>query len=569
MRMINNLKGARPPKVITDLRHLVESGAENFGDKTLYFYRDVNGEQAEYSYARLNSDIKAMGTAFHKLGISTKNVAVSGDTHPYYIATYITMVTGNGCIVPIDRDISIEATVDFLRLAECTAYVYTKAQREKAEKIAELMPEMQYFIPLEPDGDSVFSERVITIDQILEMGEKALEEGCTDFVNTELDMEKMSALLFTSGTTGTSKGVMLSHKNLAAATNASVLSMSYDDRNTFVSVLPPHHSYEMTCGHLAIMDLGAQIFINDSLKHVMKNFQNFKPNALMLVPLFLETMHKRIWEEVRKKGMEKQLRALMKMNSAMLACRIDVRSKLFQKVTGAFGGNLKSIVCGGAPLSPDLIKDFYAFGITVLEGYGITECAPLVAVNSPGKVKFHSVGTPVKGCQVMIDKADDEETGEILVKGDNVMMGYYKNPEATAEVFTEDGWFRTGDIGYMDEDGYIFITGRKKNVIILSNGKNVFPEELEEHLSYVPCILESVVLTRENDLGEQTITAIIVPNMDMFKDSTKDDIYADIKTAVNNINKNLPSFKQIRKIEVRYEPFERTTSKKIQRFKVN
>ncbi len=568
MKMINNLKGAHPPKVITDLRHLVVSGAENFGEKTLYFYKDINGEVAEYSYLRLKEEIEHIGTGFYKLGISNKNIAVSGDTHPRYIATYISVVCGNGCIVPIDKELSVEATVDFLRLAECEAFVYTKAQREKAEKIAELMPEMKYFVPLEPDGDSVFSERVILVDDLIAMGKAALEEGCEDYINTELEMEKMSALLFTSGTTGTSKGVMLSHKNLAAATNASVLSMSYDERNTFVSVLPPHHSYEMTCGHLAIMDLGAQIFINDSLKHVMKNFQNFKPNALMLVPLFVETMHKRIWEEVRRRGMEKQLRALMKINGAMLACRIDVRSKLFKQVTGAFGGNIKSIVCGGAPLSPDLIKDFYAFGITVLEGYGITECAPLVAVNSPGKVKFHSVGTPVKGCQVMIDKAEDEETGEILVKGDNVMMGYYKNPEATAEVFTEDGWFRTGDIGYMDDEGYIFITGRKKNVIILSNGKNVFPEEIEEHIAAVPCILESVVLTRENDNGDQLITAIVVPNMDMFKDKTKDDIYAEIKSAVNDINKNLPSFKQIRKIEVRYELFERTTSKKIQRFKV-
>ena len=568
MRMINNLKGAHPPKVITDLRHLVTSGAECFGEKTLYFYRDVNGEEAQYTYKQLKEEVEYIGTALLKLGISDKAVAVSGDTHPRYIATYISMVAGNGCIVPIDRDISIDATVDFLRLAECQAYVYTKAQSEKAVMIAERMPEIKYFIPLEPNGDSVFSEKVITIDALLEMGRKALEEGCTDYVNTELEMEKMSALLFTSGTTGTSKGVMLSHKNLTAATNASVLSMSYDERNTFVSVLPPHHSYEMTCGHLAIMDLGGQILINDSLKRVMKNFQTFKPNALMLVPLFVETMHKRIWEEVKKRGMEKQLRLLMKLNSAMLTCRIDVRSKLFKQVTGAFGGNLKSIVCGGAPLSPELIKDFYAFGITVLEGYGITECAPLVAVNSPGKVRFRSVGTPVHGCTVKIDKAPEEETGEILVKGDNVMLGYYKNPEATAEVFTEDGWFRTGDIGYMDKDGDIYITGRKKNVIILSNGKNVFPEEIEEHLSSIPSILESVVLTRENDAGEQIITAIVVPNMDILADKTKEEVYAEIKSAVNGVNKNLPSFKQVRKIEVRYEPFERTTSKKIQRFKV-
>jgi long-chain acyl-CoA synthetase len=288
----------------------------------------------------------------------------------------------------------------------------------------------------------------------------------------------------------------------------------------------------------------------------------------MLVPLFLETMHKKIWDEVRKKGMEKQLRALMKMNRALLAVRLDARNKIFGQVRAAFGGNLKSIVCGGAPLSPELIKDFYAFGITVLEGYGITECAPLVSVNSPGKIKFRSVGTPVKGCQVKIDKNPEDETGEILVKGDNVMMGYYKNEEATAEVFTEDGWFRTGDIGYMDDDGYIFITGRKKNVIILSNGKNVFPEELEEYLATIPCILESVVLARKNDAGEQTITAIVVPNEELMEGKSKDEVYTEIKDAIQKINAKLPSFKQIRKIEVKNEKFERTTSKKIQRFKV-
>ncbi len=569
MKMINNLKGAKPPRVISDLRDLVISDAERFGDKALYIYKNENGDFAEYSFNRLRDDMNAIGTALSSFGISDKNIAVSGDTHPLWIASYLAVVNGNGCIVPIDKELTDEATCEFLRLAECCAFIYTKAQNERAKYIAGAVPEIKYFIAIEPDRDYKFADNVYTMEQIIEIGRKELDAGNRSYLDVKLEMNKMSALLFTSGTTGTSKGVMLSQHNLAAATNASVLSMSYDDRNTFVSVLPPHHSYEITCGHLAIMDLGAQIFINDSLKHVMKNFKSYSPNALMLVPLFVETMHKKIWDEIRKKGVEKQFKALIHINSALLTVRIDIRSKLFKKVTEAFGGNLKSIVCGGAPLSPDLIKDFYAFGITVLEGYGITECAPLVAVNSPGKVKFHSVGTPVKGCSVRIDKAPDEETGEILVKGDNVMMGYYKNPEATAEAFTEDGWFRTGDIGYMDDEGYIFITGRKKNVIILSNGKNVFPEELEEYLSAVPCILESVVLTRANDAGEKTITAVVVPNEELLSGKTKEEVYAEIKSAVNEINRKLPSFKQIRRIEVRYEKFERTTSKKIQRFKVN
>ncbi|MGM9682224.1 MAG: AMP-dependent synthetase/ligase [Eubacteriales bacterium] len=569
MKMINNLKGAKPPKVITDLRHLVNSGAEEFGDKSLYIYKDASGEYVGYSYIQLRDEMNAIGSAFMKLGIADCSIAVSGDTHPRWIATYLATVNGNGCIVPIDKELSDESTADFLKLSEAVAFVYTEAQNERAERIAAMLPNIKYYIAINPSENYKFADNVYTMDEIIEMGKAELDGGNTAYLELELQTEKMSALLFTSGTTGTSKGVMLSHHNLTAATNASVLSMSYDDRNTFVSVLPPHHSYEITCGHLAIMDLGAQIFINDSLRHVMKNFKSYKPNALMLVPLFVETMHKKIWEEVRKKGLEKQFKAIIKLNSALLCAHIDVRNKLFGKVTEAFGGNLKSIVCGGAPLSPQLIKDFYAFGITVLEGYGITECAPLVAVNSPGKIKFRSVGTPVKGCSVRIDKKPEEETGEILVKGENVMLGYYKDPQATAEAFTEDGWFRTGDIGYMDDEGYIFITGRKKNVIILSNGKNVFPEELEEYLAAVPCILESVVLTRKNDAGDKTITAIVVPNMEVLAGKEKEEIYAEIKAAVNKINQSLPSFKHIRRIEVRYEKFERTTSKKIQRFKIN
>jgi long-chain acyl-CoA synthetase len=315
------------------------------------------------------------------------------------------------------------------------------------------------------------------------------------------------------------------------------------------------------------MNIGGQILINDSLKRVMKNFQNFKPNALMLVPLFVETMHKKIWEEVRKKGLEKQLRLLMKLNSAMLTFRIDVRSKLFSQVTGAFGGNLKSIVCGGAPLSPELIKDFYAFGITVLEGYGITECAPLVAVNSPGKVKFHSVGQPVKNCRVMIEKQDEsDETGEICVNGDNVMMGYYKDPEATAEVFTEDGWFRTGDIGYMDSDGYVYITGRLKSVIVLENGKNIFPEEIEEYLGDIEEIAEAVVVGRGKATEAVILTAVVFPDATKFPEgTTKERMHAIISERINELNSKLPIYKHIKAVELRDTEFEKTTSRKIRR----
>lgn len=568
MRMKNNLKGAVPVRPVENLRHIVYRNDEEYGDKTLYWYKEDKEDFHEYSYHRMRVEVDAIGTAFAELGVMDAGIAITGDVHPRFFATYYAATTGGGYAVPIDRDINPDQTVNFIIRAEAKAVVYTRNQNRKIAEIADLLPDVKYFIPIQPEENFRFSDKVKTIDEIIELGRESLEKGNRSFVDHKIDMSKMSALLFTSGTTGTAKGVMLSHKNLTAAANASVLSMSYDMNNTFVSILPPHHSYEITCGEMAIQMLGAEILINDSLKHIMKNFAWYKPNALMLVPLIVETMHKKIWDEVKKRKMEKKLKFAMGLSNFLLFFGIDMRQKLFAQVTGAFGGNLKSIVCGGAPLSPQIIKDFYAFGITVLEGYGITECAPLVAVNSPGKVRFHSVGQPVKGCRVRIDKQDEsDETGEICVKGDNVMMGYFKDPEATKEAFTEDGWFKTGDIGYIDKDGYIFITGRKKNVIILSNGKNVFPEELEEHIAPVPEILEAVVTVRETN-GEPVLTAICVPNPDLVTETDDERVYAIMKSKIDEINKTLPSYKKMLRVEVRREPFERNTAKKIMRYKI-
>ena len=546
MRMINNLD-AKPPKIIKDLRDLPRGCAEIFGDNPLYYYIE-DRQTKSFSFSQLWTNMNRLGQALDKLGLLGKHVAVMGEVHPAYTTTYLSVVNGNGVIVPLDKDISPEELNGFFEFTDAEALFYTGGINKHIAEIAKRSPSIKYFVAIQPDETPFPDKRFLSYEDVLKIGDKELAAGNDSYQHIELDMEKMCAIICTSGTTGTSKGVMLSQNNLTAATNSSCLSMSYDDKNTFVSVLPAHHTYEMTCGHLALMNIGASVLINDSLKHVLKNISEFKPNALCMVPLFLETMHKKIWAEIRKQGMENKVRAAMKVNAGLLNVGIDIREKLFGKITAAFGGNLKSIVCGGAPISPEIIKDFYHFGITVLEGYGITECSPLVAVNRPGKVKFHSVGTPVQNCEVMIDYDPGQETGEILVKGENVMLGYYKNPSATEAVFTEDGWFRTGDIGYMDKKGYIFITGRKKNVIILSNGKNVFPEELEEHLSKNPEILESVVLGRQKeDSDEIVITAIVVPNRDVetLKGLTDAQIEEKMKEIVTLTNKKLPSFKHM------------------------
>ncbi len=557
------------PKIITDLLQLVRTGAECFGDKDIYIYQE-NKEEKHVSYTQNYNNVLNFGTILCKLGLAGKNIAVVGDTHPYYMATFISVISTNGTIVPLDKDLKDETLIDFMNIAEVSAVIYTENFNNRLINYKDKLPTVEYFFPIADYSEDCSAEYVIPYSKALEDGEALRNGGNTSFTDIDIDINHLGAILFTSGTTGTSKGVMLTHKNFVAAANGSVQSMThFNENNVFVDCLPMNHSYEITCGQLAIQNLGATMVINDSIKNVMRNFAKYKPNALMLVPLYVETMHKKIWSEIDKKGMRKTVTAAMKLSNALLKVGIDLRSKLFSQITGALGGNLKHIVVGGAPMRPEIIKDFRTFGIYILEGYGITECSPLVAVNRLGKEKAHSVGPAVECCEVRIDKQPGEETGEIVVKGENVMLGYYKNPEATAEVFTEDGWFKTGDIGYMDKDNYIFITGRKKNVIILSNGKNVFPEEIEEHLSVkFDIIAESVVIGRANDSGEVVITSLIYPNPEFSKDKTKEEVLEAVKATVNDVNKSLPVYKQIRDIEIRDTEFEKTTTRKIKRFLV-
>jgi len=559
----------KPQTIINDLRHLVYSSAEEFGDKALYIYKEDKGEKT-FTYNDRLTYMNRLGTAFAEIGLLGKNVAVIGETHPYYAVTYLTVVNGNGIIIPLDKEITEDEIINFINISEASAIAYTESFNKKLIKFAEKVPNVQYFIPFYPATEDLTNPKVKPIGDLFEMGKISLEHGNRKYLDIELDMKKMCSLLFTSGTTGTSKGVMLSQHNLTSNTNDACKATPYDYTSTFVSVLPIHHSYEMLCSHLATTNLGTTTFINDSLKNVAKNIASFKPNSLVLVPLFAETMHKKIWSEIDKKGMRTKVELAMKLCEGLLTMGIDLRKKLFGQITDAFGGNLTSIICGGAPVSPQIIKDFYLFGIIILEGYGITECSPLVAVNGINKNRMKSVGPIVEQCEVKIDKKPDEITGEICVKGENVTSGYYKNEAATIDAFTDDGWFRTGDIGYVDEDGFLYITGRKKNIIILSNGKNIYPEEIEEYLSRCPLIKESIIVGRSNENNDIVITAIIHPDYEneALAGKSPEEIYDIIKSEVNEINKKLPVFKQVREIEIREIEFEKTTSKKIKRYKI-
>lgn len=554
------------PSPIRDLKQLVNVNAEEYGDKPLYCYKSGK-EIKTFSYKEMKETVDALGTALAEMGLMGKNIAVIGEANPYYMATYFAAANGGGAAIPLDKELDVETIAAFMDIAEAQLIVYTESFNKKMPEIAKHTKTAKYFVPIVPDNDNMPTEYFVAISDIIAIGKEALENGNRTFVDHTPEQDAMAAMIFTSGTTGTSKCVMLSQKNLASNCNACVDATSFDRDCTFVSVLPMNHSYEVTTEHLALARYGATTFLNDSIKNALKNFNYFKPTSLLLVPLFVETIHKRIWKEIDKKGKTKTVKFAIKLSNALRKVGIDLRRKLFKEVLSALGGNLNMVICGGAPLSKQLIRDFDAFGIDIYEGYGITECSPLVAVNRYGKKRLGSVGPSVICCEVKIDKNPDEKTGEILVKGDNVMLGYYKNEEATAEVFTEDGWFKTGDIGYTDKDGYIYITGRKKNVIILSNGKNIFPEELEEHLSHNEIVGECVVIGRSSpESGETVITAVIYPNQELTFKKSSDEIYAMVKDAVDQTNKSLPTFKRIAAFDIRDTEFEKTTTRKIKRF---
>ena len=550
-----------------DVNDLLEC-IKSHGDKLCYRYFEL-GELKEMNYAEVYQMINRVAAAFDKMGLVGKRVAVIGDTSPQWICTYIGALASGTIIIPMDKELALPEIEKFLEIVEADAVVYSKSFNEKFVTTIGSHPTLKYFIPINSDYDSSFSEKVIPFADFLEVGQKALEDGYT--IGMVKNRDAMCEMLFTSGTTGTSKCVMLSQKNIFAAVSAAIDTVCFSSDDVLVSVLPVHHTYELMC-LLSELAYGMTTGINDSLRHVMKNFQLFKPTGLVLVPMFLNTMYKRIWSEAERTGKAKVLKAALATSRGLMNLGVDMRKTLFKSVVDAFGGRLDHIICGGAKLNPDLIVAFEEFGISVFEGFGITECSPLVSVTPYYARKLGAIGPNVPCCRVRIDPNGEETPegyvmGEVQVKGDNVMMGYYNNPEANAEAFTNDGWFRTGDVGYLDCDNYIYITGRIKFVIVLENGKNVFPEEIEEYLDTIETISECCVIGRKNpDSDEIILTAVVYPDYSKFPKDVDDETIKDsIRKSINLTNKKLPTYKQIKAVEIRKTEFEKTTTRKIKR----
>lgn len=567
MKKIPNRKRIESDYKLNEVNDLLRN-IESHGDKVAYKYFE-NDKLNQITYAEFANMIKAVAAGFDKIGLTGKRVAVIGDTCPQWLATYVGALCAGTVIIPMDKELAVPEIEKFLTGVEAEAIVYSKSFNEKFLSVINTHPTLKYFIPISAEYGENFSDKVIPFAKLIENGNENIKAGYV--ISEEHDKENMCEMLFTSGTTGTSKCVMLCQKNIFSTVESALATVCFVPEDVVLSVLPVHHTYELMC-LLAEMVLGATICINDSLRHVMKNLMLFKPTGIVLVPLFLNTMYRKIWSEAEKTGREKILRNGIKISGGLRKVGIDIREKLFKSVRDAFGGNLDHIICGGAKLNPELIDAFEEFGMSIFEGFGITECSPLVSVDRYYDRRPGSVGPAVPSCEVRIDPngdltAEGFDMGEIQVKGDNVMLGYYNNDEANADVFTEDGWFRTGDVGYLDEDGYIYITGRIKFVIVLENGKNVFPEEIEEYLEVIDTISEACVIGRKaEDSDTINLTAVVYPNFAKFpKDATDDEIKDSIRKSINAVNKKLPSFKQIKAVEIRKTEFEKTTTKKIKR----
>ena len=565
IKIQNHKNTNRPLPTITDVRDYLEVVGTH-GDKVAFRYLEKK-EIIDVTYAEFVNKVMTMSAGLEAHGLSGKRIAIIGETSVEWFATYLAVLATSGVVIPMDKELAISEISAFLDSVEANAIVYSKTFNEP---FSPYINEKKYrtYVPMVAEENET-RENVISLSTVMASGTEGLANGYE--LPKVKRCDELAEMLFTSGTTGTSKCVMLCQRNIFAVVAAAVNTVPFEKDDTIVSVLPVHHTYELACT-LAGMYIGMEIAINDSLRHVIRNFALFKPTGLVLVPLFVNTINKKIWSEAQKQGKTKLLKNAIKTSEMLRAVGIDMRKKLFTSVTSSFGGRLVKIICGGAKLNPELIETFEAFGISIYEGFGITECAPLTAVTPYYARRIGSIGTCVPCCRMRVEpngQTTEEgfELGEIQVKGHNVMMGYYNNPEATAEVFTDDGWFRTGDIGYVDEDGYYYITGRSKFVIVLENGKNVFPEEIEEYLSNIEGVAENVVLGRKAENSDEIIlTAIIYPDSAVYVNGeTSEDILKDLNAKVTALNRNLPSFKQIKKVELRETEFVKTTSKKIKR----
>jgi long-chain acyl-CoA synthetase len=544
-----------PTEEILDLRQLVDRAAAKYGNKPLLSWFQGEETLLIKTYQDFLDDINALGTALAERGYKGHHIAVLGANSYAWLVVFLAVVNGNNVVVPLDKGLSAPELRHILADAGCTILFHDHGHEALVRQLRPVLPDLACTVSLDGTAGDESS-----LEQYLTRGRLLLGGGDTTFTGLRTDRDTMAMLMYTSGTTGVSKGVMLSHRNVAASIVGSCKTIWFPGDT--VAVLPFHHVLGFFSVFLAIQS-GLRVHLNLDLWDLSRDMELARPRIMALVPLFVERLHKKIWDRAEEKGRAGQLRFLLHLSRLLCRLGIDLRRVFFRQVLKAFGGDIQVIFCGGAPMDPAYERAMRDFGITFVFGWGITECSPGVSSNRAHWYRLRSVGHPFPGTEVAVLNPDKNGEGELAVRGDNVMLGYYKNPEATAGALV-DGWFHSGDCGRIDRDGFIFLTGRLKNVIILSNGKNVYPEEIEMALqSQIKGIAEVVV----REAGRK-IVAEIYPDSEHMEKERISDAEAHFRRHVAEVNKTLADHKRIGGVVIRQTEFEKTTTKKIKRHAV-
>lgn len=549
---------AYPVEPFASLKDMLYKAVLKTPDKAVFKFKEKK-EIREVTYTEFLEDVNSLGTALCDLEVKNTHVAMLGSNSYKWLNVYLTVLLSDNVFVPIDKELPFADIINVLNQSNSTVLFYDKKYEKDIKENLDKLSDIKYFIGLDRTEDE---DNFLCFNAFLEKGRELFRGGKTEFSELENDTMALKMIVYTSGTTGMAKGVMLSERNLMGCVYWGLRRATIF--TTCLSVLPYNHTYEAVAGILVAIYKNVTICINESLKAILKNLQTYKPDYIYLVPAFTELFYKKIWAGIEEKGKTGLIKFAIKLSNALCKVGIDLRRKLFAEIHEQFGGELREIICGGAPIRPEVGKFFNDIGIILLNGYGISECSPLVSVNPLYFNDCATVGFPLECVEINIADKDADGIGEICVKGDIVMMGYYKQPEITKEVLSEDGWFKTGDYGMLNEYGQLIITGRKKNLIVLDNGKNIFPEEIEGYIQSIPYVKEVVVYGIKNSDGiEDRIAAEVFLDAEMTAEF--EDVKAAVKADIAAKTAELPTYKKISEIVIRDKEFEKTTTNKIKR----
>ena len=557
------------------IKEIFINSSKEYADRTFLLEKfNPKDDWTEITYNQFKNEVIGLGTALtRKLNLKDKRVVIIGEnTHHWYVS-YMTMLCGVGIAVPVDKELPENEIENVIRRSKASAVIFSTKKAEVIKKVAENLSEVKYFIQM--NSKSEIEGRFVGLDYLIEEGKALVNGGDNNFMNIEIDPDEFKVLIFTSGTTSNAKGVMLCNRNLAQNVNAATAYVKLTPEDRLMSILPLHHTYESSIGFLLPFAMGCSISVCQGLKHIVSDLKETKPTALLTVPLLVENLYKKINANIVKSKKDGLVNSMIHLTNALKTVGVDIKRKVFNEIYENLGGRIRIIVSAAAPIDAKIGKWIEDIGILFLQGYGLTETAPIAALTPDFETKVGSAGKAVVGAELRIDNPNENGEGEVLIKSKTLMLGYYEDEEATNEaIFEENGerWFRSGDVGYMDKDGFLYITGRSKNVIVTQNGKNIYPEEIELLLAKHNEIKECMVYGKEVEgQKELTITARVIPNYEEIeekygKNLSEEEIYKIIWNQIKEVNKGLTSYKAIKKLEIKHDEFVKTTTMKIKRY---